>query len=132
MNYIHRRYFISSSAFAIAGAAASSMLPWSVASRTSAAIWDEALIDPAKADLIYRTRAPRNGEPKLDKLVEHWVTPTPQFYIRSHGANPAIVADEFNVSIEGMVEKPLTFSIAELIERFPKSSCFTMRGIESP
>jgi len=123
MNQINRRNFIGVSATVFAGAVSPSFLPWSVASRTSAATWDEAPIDPAKAELIYRTRAPRNGEPKLDKLVEHWVTPTPQFYIRSHGANPAIVADEFKVSIEGMVEKPLAFSIAELIGKFPKSSC---------
>lgn len=98
-------------------------IPWSVASRTSASTWDEAPVDPAKADLIYRSRAPRNGEPKLDKLVANWITPTPQFYIRSHGANPSIVANEFKVSVGGMVEKPLEFSIAELIGKFPKSSC---------
>ena len=80
-------------------------------------------IDPAKADLIYRSKAPRNGEPRLDKLVENWITPTPQFYIRSHGANPAVVADEFRVSVEGMVDKPLSFSIQELTEKFPTSSC---------
>lgn len=85
-------------------------------------MWDETSVDPAKADLIYRSRAPRNGEPRLDKLVENWVTPNSQFYIRSHGANPAIVANEFKVSIDGMVEQPLEFSIPELIEKFPKSS----------
>ena len=85
-------------------------------------MWDETPIDAAKADLIYRTRAPRNGEPKLEKLVENWVTPTRQFYIRSHGANPPIVADDFKVSVDGMVEKPLEFSIQELIDKFPKSS----------
>ena len=122
MNQLNRRNFLSRSATVFAGAAASS-LPWSVASRTSAATWDEAPIDPAKADLIYRTRAPRNGEPKLGKLVENWITPTPQFYIRSHGANPSLVADEFKVSVEGMVEKPLVFSMRELVEKFPKSSC---------
>ncbi len=113
---------MSRSVSALAGAAAASSFPWSVASRTSAATWDEAPVDPAKADLIYRTRAPRNGEPKLDKLVENWVTPNSQFYIRSHGANPAVAADQFKVSIDGMVEKPLVFSISELIEKFPKSS----------
>ena len=33
-----------------------------------------------------------------------------------------MVADQFKVSISGMVEKPLEFSIQELIEKFPKSS----------
>ncbi len=122
MHPLNRRNFLSRSASGLAGAAAASFLPWSVASRTSGAMWDEAPIDLAKADLIYRTRAPRNGEPRLEELVKDWITPTPQFYIRSHGPNPSIVADQFKVSIEGMVEKPLVFSIAELIEKFPKSS----------
>ena len=122
MHSFNRRNFLSRSASGFAGAAAASFLPWTVASRTSAAMWDEAPIDPAKADLIYRTRAPRNGEPRLEELVKDWVTPTPQFYIRSHGPNPTVVADQFKVSISGMVEKPLEFSIQELIEKFPKSS----------
>ena len=99
-------------------------VPWSVASRTvSAMIQEEPSVDPGKMDLIYRSKAPRNGEPKLKKLVENWITPTSQFYIRSHGANPAIAADEFKVSVEGMVEKLLVFSIQDLVEKFPKSSC---------
>ena len=122
MPSFNRRNFLSRSASGFAGAAAAAFLPWTVASRTSAGMWDEAPIDPAKADLIYRTRAPRNGEPRLEELVKDWVTPTPQFYIRSHGPNPTVVADQFKVSISGMVEKPLEFSIQELIEKFPKSS----------
>jgi DMSO/TMAO reductase YedYZ molybdopterin-dependent catalytic subunit len=122
LNHLNRRHFMSRSVSALAGTAAASFLPWSVASRTAAAAWDEAPVDPAKADLIYRTRAPRNGEPRLEELVKDWITPTPQFYIRSHGANPTVVADEFKVSIEGMVDKPLVFSIPELLEKFPKSS----------
>lgn len=123
MTSINRRYFINRSACAFAGAAAAFPFLGTPASRTLAAARDETPIDPAKADLIYRTRAPRNGEPELDKLVENWITPTPQFYIRSHGANPAIMVNEFRVSVEGMVEKPLSFSIHELMEKFPKSSC---------
>ncbi len=123
MNQIHRRYFMSRSAVAFAGAAASTFLPWSVAARASASTWDEAPVDPAKSDLIYRSRAPRNGEPRLEKLVEDWITPTPQFYIRSHGANPDVIANDFKVSVGGMVARPLEFSIQEMVARFPQSSC---------
>ncbi len=122
LNHLNRRHFMSRSVSALSGAAAASFLPWGVASRAAGAAWDEAPVDPAKADLIYRTRAPRNGEPRLEELVKDWITPTPQFYIRSHGANPTVVADQFKVSIEGMVDKPVTFSIPGLLEKFPKSS----------
>ena len=117
LNHLNRRHFMSRSVSALAGTAAASFLPWGVASRTAVAAWDEARVDPAKADLIYRTRAPRNGEPRLEELVKDWITPTPQFYIRSHGANPTVVADQFKVSIEGMVDKPVTFSIPGLRSR---------------
>ena len=117
---LNRRQFVSS---ALAGAAMAS-IPWSVASRTvSAMMQEQPAIDLGKMDLIYRSKVPRNAEPKLEKLVENWITPTPQFYIRSHGANPVIVAEEFKVSVEGMVERPLVFSIQELVDKFRKSSC---------
>ncbi len=119
---LSRRTFLGRSSTSVLGATVGSSFPWSLASRTSAAAWDEAPIDPAKADLIYRTRTPRNGEPKLSKLVENWITPTPQFYVRSHGVNPTIGADEYNVSIDGLVDKPLVLSIQELVDKFPSSS----------
>lgn len=85
-------------------------------------MWDET-IDPEKADLIYRSKVPRNAEPRLDKLIENWITPTPQFYIRSHGLNPRIVPADFRVSIEGLMDRPHAFSVQELIEKFPAASC---------
>ncbi len=120
MNNLNRRSFLGYSASGLLGTVATAALPWAVASRASAAVWDES-IDPAKADLVYRSRVPRNGEPQLDKLVENWITPNSQFYIRSHAANPQITGD-FTVSIEGMVEKPISMTIAELVDKFPKSS----------
>ncbi len=51
------------------------------------------------------------------------MTPTSQFYVRSHGANPAIVPDEFRIAVEGMVKTPQVFSVRELVEQFPPSSC---------
>jgi sulfite oxidase len=99
-------------------------MPWAVASRTaSAMMFDEPSVDPAKADLIYRSRAPRNGEPNLQKLVENWKTPNSQFYIRSHGPNPTVNAEQFSLVIDGLVEKPLTLSISELMQKFPATSC---------
>ena len=41
-------------------------------------------------DLIFLTTEPRNGELEIAKLVKSWLTPTEQFYVRSHGPNPQI------------------------------------------
>jgi sulfite oxidase len=51
--------------------------------------------------------------------VADWITPVERFYVRSHAATPAVDAESFRLSIEGLVEKPLQLSVAELAERFP-------------
>lgn len=51
------------------------------------------------------------------------MTPTRQFYIRSHGPNPAVDAKQFRVEIEGLVENPLSLSVSELTNAFAVASC---------
>ena len=81
---------------------------------------------PAKpvgtADLIARQTVPFNGEPPLDKLVENWITPVNSFFVRSHGNIPDIAAKDLTLTIDGMVDKPLTITLADLMERFPKAA----------
>ena len=64
--------------------------------------------------LLVHSKAPMNAEPPLPDLVRSWVTPVESFFIRSHGNTPEINADSFRLSLEGMVEHPLTLSLAEL------------------
>jgi sulfite oxidase len=67
-------------------------------------------------DLMFRTTDPRNGEPELTKLVNSWQTPTELFYVRSHAPNPEIEVDQFRLSVEGLVRRPGTFSMADLMK----------------
>lgn len=60
-----------------------------------------------------------NAEPALPELVRSWVTPVESFFIRSHGNTPQVDADSFRLSVEGLVENPLTLSLAEL-GKFPQ------------
>ncbi len=64
--------------------------------------------------LLVHSKAPMNAEPPLPELVRSWVTPVESFFIRSHGNTPEINADLFRLSVEGLVESPLTLSLAEL------------------
>ncbi|MFM9963007.1 MAG: molybdopterin-dependent oxidoreductase [Planctomycetaceae bacterium] len=64
--------------------------------------------------LLVHSKAPRNAEPALPDLVRSWVTPVESFFIRSHGNTPEINANSYRLSVEGMVETPLTLSLAEL------------------
>jgi len=73
-------------------------------------------------DLLTRQTSPFNAEPPLAKLVEKWITPVSSFFVRSHGDIPKIEAEELTLTIDGLVDKPQTFKLAELIERFPAAA----------
>lgn len=70
----------------------------------------------AHAGLIVHPTKAMNAEPHLADLVRSWMTPTKHFYIRSHAPVPKIHHKEFRLSVEGLVEKPLSISLAELAE----------------
>ncbi len=96
------------------------VLALSIGSRVARS--QEALPNPVgSADLIARQAVPFNGEPPLNKLVENWITPVDSFFVRSHGNVPEIAAKDLKLTIDGMVDKPMTFTVAELMERFPKA-----------
>lgn len=73
-------------------------------------------------DLIVRQSSPFNAEPPLPHLVQNWITPVKSFFVRSHGNVPELKLDDVTLTIDGMVEKPTTWKIAELLEKFPSAS----------
>ena len=68
----------------------------------------------AAKELIARQETPWNAEPSLDRLPGSWITPLRHFYVRSHGAVPAIDPATYRLSVGGLVERPLSLSLAEL------------------
>jgi sulfite oxidase len=68
--------------------------------------------------LKVHSESPLNAEPALDALVQSRITPNERFYIRNHGNIPKIEAEDFKLRIEGLVRKSLTFTLAELREKF--------------
>jgi len=73
----------------------------------------------AEKDLLTRQETPFNAEPRLDHLVESWITPFKQFYVRSHGTTPAVDPRGYALTIEGLVDRPLRMSLRDL-DRLPK------------
>lgn len=69
--------------------------------------------------LFTRQASPFNAEPPLSRLIENWITPVDSFFVRSHGDIPSLDAKDLTLSIEGLVETPLTFTLDDLIKRFP-------------
>ncbi len=72
--------------------------------------------------LIVHTTTPMNAEPQLANLVKSYVTPTEQFYVRSHAPNPKIDPASFRLKIEGLVERELSISLSELANDYSNVS----------
>lgn len=53
---------------------------------------------------------------------EHFITPVERFFIRSHAPVPIVDPDTFHLEIDGLVDRPLRFSLEELQSRFPRHS----------
>ena len=61
-----------------------------------------------------------NAEPHVDQLVQKWITPVEQFYIRSHAPAPKVDLKSFKLIVEGLVDNAFTISYADLFDQFPK------------
>lgn len=70
-------------------------------------------------DLIPRLEQPFNGEPRLDRLVESWVTPVRFFFVRSHGTIPSISLGSYALTVQGLVDRSLRLSLEDL-EKLPR------------
>ncbi|GEO99271.1 molybdopterin-dependent oxidoreductase [Methylobacterium haplocladii] len=71
-----------------------------------------------KDRLIVHGEAPYNAEPPLDRLRAAFLTDQADFYVRSHGDIPDLDADDYRLTVGGMVATPLELSLADLKERF--------------
>ncbi len=52
-------------------------------------------------------------------MSKGFITPSALHYVRNHGAVPKLDWDTHRISVGGMVDRPATFSIPELLELLP-------------
>jgi sulfite oxidase len=71
-------------------------------------------------DFIVRTHDPLNGGPPPDLLRESPVTPLDLFFVRNHGTIPEIDPASHRLAVGGMVGQPLSLSLDELRQQFPR------------
>lgn len=92
------------------GAAAAAMLP-------SFGVAAEEPLSPraVEKNLVWHDQEVPNAEPELDDLVADWTTPIKHFYVRSHAPAPKIDLGSFRLTVGGLVERPLSLSLAELL-----------------
>eukprot|EP00250_Pteridium_aquilinum_P008981 c18356_g1_i1 orf=203-1537(+) len=64
-------------------------------------------------------RHPFNSEPPLSRLMQHgFLTPTSLHYVRNHGYVPEAVYDDWRVEVTGLVRRPQSFCMKQLVEEF--------------
>ena len=71
-------------------------------------------------DLIVHEQEPFNAETGLAALAEAPLTATDAFYVRGHGAVPAIDPAAWRLHVDGVVERELYLSLDTLREAFPE------------
>jgi sulfite oxidase len=55
-----------------------------------------------------------------DVAADRLITPTDDFFQRSHAPTPALDAATWRLAVAGMVERPVVYSLAELTSAFPR------------
>ena len=75
---------------------------------------EEACQQAIDAGLVVHRARPLNCETSLPALVGGVVMPNARFYVRNHFQIPTIEADTFTLTVKGLVEWPLTLSLANL------------------
>ena len=67
-------------------------------------------------DMIVREQEPLNGGPPPHLITRSYVTPNDLFFVRSHAPVPQIDPEEYRLSIDGLVDRPVELSLGELQE----------------
>ncbi|OMH27736.1 hypothetical protein BKD30_03635 [Tersicoccus phoenicis] len=73
-----------------------------------------------REDMVVHAPEPFNAEPPPQALVDDILTPVGTFYSRNHGPIPDLDAGEWRLTVDGLVDTPLTLDLADLRARFPE------------
>jgi sulfite oxidase len=70
--------------------------------------------EAAAPDLIERSDWPEHWETSLEALGRSWITANARFFVRSHFPAPVIDPATWKLEVTGLVERPLTLTLAEI------------------
>lgn len=73
-------------------------------------------------DMITHSQDPLNVETPPTLLGNDPETPSEAFYVRNHGNLPEVSPEEYRLTVSGLVEAPLSLSLADLRGRFPQTT----------
>ena len=72
--------------------------------------------------MIVHSTMPYNAEPPLARLRASPITARQDFYVRSHGNIPQLDQATHRLLVDGLVERPLELSLADLQRGFPETT----------
>ena len=75
-------------------------------------MWDK------RKDTIVHEQSPFNAEPSPAALAENVITSVDTFYSRNHGPVPDIAAEQWRLTVDGLVGEQLSLTLSELKSRF--------------
>jgi sulfite oxidase len=75
-----------------------------------------------RRDTTVRDRLPFNAEPPASVLAGRELTALDAFYCRNHGPFPDITGEQWRLTVDGMVQKPLTLTYDGLTSQFTPHS----------
>jgi sulfite oxidase len=75
-----------------------------------------------RRDIIVRTQLPFNAEPPASVLAGGEITAVDAFYSRNHGPFPDITPAQWHLTVDGMVDQPLTLTYDRLTTGFTAHS----------
>lgn len=82
--------------------------------------------DKHRSFIVHET-VPFNAGPPLDLLGIAQITPTPLFFVRSHAPIPEVDPAEYRLTINGMVNHPLSLSLTDLRHFQPRTVVATIQ-----
>ena len=73
-------------------------------------------------DMLHLLQFPYNGEPPKRLVTSKAVTPNDLHFVRNHGGIPIIDKDKWNLQLDGLVNNPKTYTLADLMDesKFPR------------
>ncbi|WP_421845420.1 sulfite oxidase [Mycobacterium sp.] len=72
--------------------------------------------------MVVRGSEPYNAEPPAAVLARADITPTDAFYVRNHGPIPDIAPERWQLTVNGLVDRPLTLTYQQLTTEFDQYS----------
>ena len=75
-----------------------------------------------RGDFIVRDQLPFNAEPPASALAGGEITALDAFYCRNHGPFPDIAPPQWSLTVDGMVDEPLTVTYEQLTTQYAAHS----------